>query len=207
VDAEWRFLQGTSGVDPMSDVLKSLLRPGDVFVDVGANVGYFTLLGAKLGAEVVAFEPTPAVFQRLQENVALNRLSARLMNAAVMDKSQELMFYFSRDDAEANNLFGEGEGEGCIKVSAVALDDHVKRADVLKIDAEGAEPFVLDGAQQLISGSRPAILIEVNAHSLKNAGFTPEDVYSRLRAYGYKTEVIESGVYKGLPIDNVFARA
>jgi hypothetical protein len=66
---------------------------------------------------------------------------------------------------------------------------------------------VLDGAQQLISKSRPAILIEVNAHSLKNAGFTPEDVYSRLRAHGYKTEVIESGVYKGLPIDNVFARA
>ena len=87
VDAEWHFLQGVGKEDVTAEYIKPLLRPGSVFVDVGANVGYFTLLASTLGARVLAYEPTPSVFTRLRENVDLNGfLQAQLVNAAVMDK-------------------------------------------------------------------------------------------------------------------------
>jgi 2-polyprenyl-3-methyl-5-hydroxy-6-metoxy-1,4-benzoquinol methylase len=67
VDAEWNFLLGRTKEDATTQFVKSFLRPGMTFVDVGANVGYFTLLAASLGARVVAYEPTPAVVERLRE--------------------------------------------------------------------------------------------------------------------------------------------
>src|SRR6185437_6062098 len=87
VDAEWHFLHGIGKEEITAEYIKPLLNTRSTFVDVGANVGYFTLLASTLGARVVAYEPTPSVFRRLKENVALNGFDrADLVNAAVMDK-------------------------------------------------------------------------------------------------------------------------
>jgi len=207
VDAEWDFLKGGGREDNTTAVLRSMLHPGAVFVDVGANVGYFTLLAAKLGADVIAYEPTPSVFKRLAENVALNSLDARLVNAAAMDRAGTFPLYLSDEDPEANSLFGSG---GSISVSAVRLDEDllsrgISRVDVLKIDAEGAEPLVLDGARNLLVSQSPAIILEVNAFALEVAGYTPSDVYSRLEAHGYSVRVIEWMPYQGRSCQNILA--
>jgi FkbM family methyltransferase len=207
VDAEWGFLQGGGREDDTTAVLRSLLHPGAVFVDVGANVGYFTLLAAKLGADVIAYEPTPSVFRRLAENVELNSLHAKLVNAAAMDRAGRFPLYLSEDDPEANSLFGSG---GSVTVSAVRLDDDlasrgISRVDVLKIDAEGAEPLVLDGARKLLDLQSPALIMELNPFALEVAGYTPSDVYSRLQAHGYSVRVIEWMPYKGRPCQNILA--
>jgi FkbM family methyltransferase len=210
VDAEWNFLQGIGKEDITANYIKPLLHPGSTFVDVGANVGYFTLLAASLGARVVAYEPTPSVFARLRENVDLNGFEhAELVNAAVMDKPGTLSLHLSGDDPEANSLFGHDAHS--LHVLAVSLDqdlaargiDHV---DLLKIDAEGAEPFVLDGATRLLSSLHPpAILIEVNAYTLNCAGFQPSDILSRLESHGYQHTEIQTETYKGSSSSNILA--
>jgi FkbM family methyltransferase len=210
VDAEWDFLEGLGKEDITADYIKPLLKPGSVFVDVGANVGYFTLLASTLGARVVAYEPTPSVFGRLKENVALNGFEhAELVNAAVMDKSGTLSLHLSGDDPEANSLFGNDPLS--VSVAAVSLDEDlaergIDHVDLLKIDAEGAEPFVLDGASRLLSSPKPpAILVEVNAFTLSCAGLTPDDVLSRLKSHGYTITEIETTTYKGSYCGNIFA--
>jgi FkbM family methyltransferase len=210
VDAEWNFLHGASKEDVTEDYIKSQLQPGDTFVDVGANVGYFTLLASTLGARVVAYEPTPSVFTRLRENVDLNGFHhAQLVNAAVMDKPGTLSLHLSGDDPEANSLFGDDAQS--VQVPAVTLDDdlasrHIQHVDLLKIDAEGAEPFVLDGATRLLSSPKPpAIIVEVNAFTLKCAGLQPSDILSRLEAHDYQHTEIESGLYKGMYCGNILA--
>lgn len=149
VDAEWEFLSHRVKEEATTEFIKSFLKPGMTFVDVGANVGYFTLLAASRGCRVVAFEPTPAVVVRLHENVALNGFDeVTVVNAAVADKRGTLKLFLSPDDPEANNLY---EGSISVEVSTVSLDDAladhgVKKVDLLKIDAEGAEPMILIGA-------------------------------------------------------------
>lgn len=209
VDAEWNFLLGASKEDITEDYIKSHLRPGATFVDVGANVGYFTLLASTLGARVVAYEPTPTVFTRLKENVALNGFQADLVNAALMDKPGTLSLHLSGDDPEANSLFGDDAQS--VQVPAVTLDDDlaargITHVDLLKIDAEGAEPFVLDGATRLLSSpNAPVIIVEVNAFTLNCAGLQPSDILSRLESHGYQHTEIESGLYKGLYCGNILA--
>ncbi len=209
VDAEWHFLQGLGKEDVTVEYIKPFLHPGCTFVDVGANVGYFTLLAATLGARVVAYEPTPSVFARLKENVALNGFQADLVNAAVMDKPGTLSLHLSGDDPEANSVFGN-DGQ-CVRVPAISLDEDlpahgIEHVDLLKIDAEGAEPFVLDGATRLLSSPNPpAILVEVNAFTLNCAGLQPSDILSRLESHGYHHTEIESGTYKESYCGNIFA--
>jgi FkbM family methyltransferase len=210
VDAEWHFLQGIGKEDVTADYIKPLLRPGSTFVDVGANVGYFTLLASTLGARVVAYEPTPSVFARLRENVDLNGFQqAQLVNAAVMDKPGTLSLHLSGEDPEANSLFGDGPQS--VRVPAVSLDEDlaargIEHVDLLKIDAEGAEAFVLDGATRLLSSPNPpAILVEVNAFTLRSAGLQPSDILSRLESHGYHHTEIESLLYKGSHCANIFA--
>jgi FkbM family methyltransferase len=180
------------------------------FVDVGSNVGYFTLLAASLGARVIAYEPTPAVYKRLRENVALNSLrNVTLVNAAVGNKSGTLTLYQSPDDPEANNTFGEGDC--CLEVAAVTLDEDlaahgIETVQVLKIDAEGAEPLVLTGAAKLMNSKMPPlILIEVNSHCLHAAGSSPEAVLELLQRSGYRCVEMEPELYKGQPVANVVA--
>jgi len=210
VDAEWTFLRGAHKEDITENRIKSLLHPGSVFVDVGANVGYFTLLASTLGARVIAYEPTPSVFARLKENVALNNLEdVQLVNSAVMDKPGVLSLHISADDPEANSLFGN-ESQS-VQVPAVTLDDDlnargIDHVDLLKIDAEGAESFVLDGATRLLTSPRPpVVIVEVNAFTLNSAGLQPSDILARLEAHGYRHTEIESGIYKGSYCGNVLA--
>jgi FkbM family methyltransferase len=210
VDAEWSFLLSHVKEDATTEFIKSFLRPGMIFVDVGANVGYFTLLAASLGASVIAYEPTPGVFERLRQNVALNNFTrVVLVNAAVADQPGTLTLYQSPDDPEANNIFGEGSH--AVEVPSVTLDEDltnrgVQKIDLLKIDAEGAEPLVLAGATTLfLLSPAPTIIIEVNPVALRSANSAPAAVFNRLQTSGYHCGELERCMYKGEIVINILA--
>lgn len=210
VDAEWDFLLSRVKEDATTEFIQSFLRPGMTFVDVGANVGYFTLLAASLGARVIAYEPTPAVFARLRQNVALNGFdNVMLVNAAVADQRGTLTLYQSPDDPEANNLFGDGDHS--VEVAAVALDDDLKergvqKVDLLKIDAEGAEPMVLLGSARLLSGSSaPSVILEVNPVTLRSANSEPAALLEALETKGYICRELERDLYRGESVVNILA--
>jgi FkbM family methyltransferase len=150
---------------PEMRFLLDYLRPGDTFVDVGANVGVYSLLACAVpGVEVLAFEPSAATFDKARENVRLNGLEDRvkLVREAVGSAESQALLTVGLD---AMNALVEG-GSPDSEVEAVpvtTLDSRVPDGVALvKIDVEGWETEVLSGASGLLTRQRPALIVEVN---------------------------------------------
>ncbi|ABW11578.1 methyltransferase FkbM family [Parafrankia sp. EAN1pec] len=145
--------------------LLDYLNPGDVFVDVGANVGVYTLLAASLpGVHCIAFEPSSDSWDQLIENINLNQLSqVEVHRVAVGDQSGEIDFTIGH--GTVNQVASPDIASRRERVPVVRLDDvvpHDRRVTLIKIDVEGHEPAVLDGARALIERLAPALLVEYN---------------------------------------------
>jgi FkbM family methyltransferase len=156
-------------------LLQALLRPGMRFLDIGANIGYYTLLAADLvkpSGDVHSFEPHDGIRAQLRRNVELNQLrNVQVRAEAVSARSGTVSFYrVVHDDTNlglSSLVPGERTEQTPISVPGTTLDDYVAqlpdgRVDVVKIDVEGAESDVLQGAQKILrSGRGPwAILLE-----------------------------------------------
>lgn len=148
--------------------LSSRLKPGDVFVDVGANVGYYSVLGARLvgpSGGVVAVEASPPFAELLRENLRLNGAgNVRVVNQAVSDREETVSLVLaSSANMGANSIVPyEGPIEARYEVPASPLhqllsDDEVQRARVIKIDVEGAEGKAVRGLAPLLGGSGPML--------------------------------------------------
>ncbi|MDG2381085.1 MAG: FkbM family methyltransferase [Pirellulaceae bacterium] len=167
------------------------LRAGDAFVDVGANIGVYTLLAAsRVGAEgkVLAFEPGKVAFQRLNENVKLNGLTqVKTMFAAVGEQSGEASFLQS---ANLINRFSlDGEAEKSEMVPCVTLDDMIgdTRYAMGKIDIEGAEPLAFQGAiKSLAVGNPPVWVMELKDRLLQRFDSSADQFASQIRDLGYR---------------------
>jgi FkbM family methyltransferase len=154
-------------------VFLPLLEKCRVFLDVGANTGMFAIFAAALAPQrrVVAFEPIPSIFEMLEANIRLNRLAnLTAERLAVSDREGELVFYVSRTNGgiptDSSALAGFRKTVDEIHVPALTVDRYVKthdlgKVDLLKIDAEGCEPAVLQGAAQTVARDRPSIICEV----------------------------------------------
>ena len=150
--------------------VESILKPGDLFVDIGANIGWQTLMAGRLGARVISFEPSPNVFDHLQRNVSLNQFSSvELRSVALSDHEGEAVMTLS--DPNANND-GTGTLEGgdnsgpqhTVKLSTfdseIGSRNEVVR--LIKIDVEGHEIGVLKGMQEsLKKGLVKSLIIEI----------------------------------------------
>jgi FkbM family methyltransferase len=157
-------------LEPELANLDSFLRPGDVFVDVGANAGAFAMKAARSvgeGGVVIAIEPLPEMFCALHRNVCLNGFAnVRLRNLCANDSNGITKFWInfgkpnsaslSQRDAHATQVVPL-----CVTLDELAQMEGLTRLDYLKIDAEGAEPRILKGASQVIARFQPAIQIEV----------------------------------------------
>ena len=188
----------------------SLLRPGMTVLDVGANVGMYSLLSARrVGptGRVHAFEPTPAVAASLRRNVALNGLgNVHVHEAAVSDAAGRATFYL-QDSSDCNTLAG-GAGTP-IRVRTVTLDDHVAahgldRVDVMKMDVEGAEVLALRGGGRLLAAADgPVLMLEFNPEALGAAGSGVAELRGLLEGHGYECHPL--GIQGGGRYGNVLA--
>ncbi|MEM6315117.1 MAG: FkbM family methyltransferase [Planctomycetota bacterium] len=163
-------------------VLRKHLQPGSVFVDGGANLGYFTLHAARLGATVHAFEPDPANRARLEANLAANDLTATVHPAALTDTPGSLTLHHPPEGDHFNHgqtslLESLAAGGTTSTVDAVRLDAQLDHADVIKLDVEGAELGALRGMAGLLSGERPpTLVVEVNGPACRAAGHAPGEL-------------------------------
>lgn len=145
---------------PERFLLRQLVRPGDTAVDVGANIGYVTLLLAQTvgpGGNVHAFEPDPDNLLELERTVAQNRLpNVRVHPCAVGDAEGVASL--------ASGINARLRTEGTVPVRVRRLDDVLRgqRVDFLKIDVEGHEGAVLAGATRLLAEQRPRLFVEVH---------------------------------------------
>jgi FkbM family methyltransferase len=150
--------------------VESILKPGDLFVDIGANIGWQTLMAGRLGARVISFEPSPNVFDHLQRNVSLNQFpSIELRPVALSDHEGEAVMTLS--DPNANND-GTGtleapDAEGprhTVKLSTFDAEIGARNEPVklIKIDVEGHEIGVLKGMQEsLRKGLVQSMIVEI----------------------------------------------
>jgi FkbM family methyltransferase len=185
---------------PEKRLYLSIVRKGDVVVDIGANVGYYTTLFADLvgpGGEVHAFEPVPSTFELLSKdirrfprhkNVSLNR-------CALGDQDRDAVIYVPHDDHGQAALVCHRGGSWCDRQSREAhvqmmrLDRYAERLakiDFVKCDVEGAELLVLRGGESTLRRCRPKIFLEIEERWTKSFGWTGADVIQFLRDIGYQ---------------------
>jgi FkbM family methyltransferase len=163
-----------------------LIPPGAVTYDIGANVGYFSLLAARLAGpegQVYAFEPLPRNIDYLKKHVAINAIeNIEVVEAAVSAQSGEAHF-----DLGASSAMGHLAESGGITVRMVSLDEmlaagELRPPDYMKVDVEGAEYEALKGAQELLAQHKPILFLDTHqreAHLptielLKKLGYTFE---------------------------------
>lgn len=175
----------------VTKVLRSLLKPGDAFVDVGANIGYFTLLAASLvgpSGSVIAFEPNPNNCDLLRRSLAQNNsTNVRLHQNAVAESPQRILLTDGGADSNGRILRADemaGREGYLASVDAVTLDDalqHTPRIDVIKMDIEGAEPRAWLGMQQVLRAHRPVLITEYSPHLIqKTSACEPSDYLEQL---------------------------
>ena len=197
---DWRrfrsFVYG-SWEPEATQAITSTVKQGMTVIDIGAHIGYYTLLFAKcVGAKgrVFSFEPHPGNFEMLRKNVQLNHLTqVQTLDQAVFSRAGEITI--SVPDDQPNS----GNGSVCLdkgvrqfRVHAVSLDafceEYLIRPDVLKMDVEGAEYEVLRGAQRVIAQFRPKMLIELHHFDGNLEAHPVPDLVS---GWGYHIDWIE----------------
>ncbi|MFJ5088752.1 FkbM family methyltransferase [Streptomyces sp. NPDC088674] len=178
--------------------LSSRLKPGDVFVDVGANIGYFSALGARLvgaGGAVVSVEASPSFAELLRANLRLNRAdNVRVVEQAVSDREETLTLVLaSSANMGANSIVPyDGPIEARHEVPASPLaslltEDEVRRARVVKIDVEGAEGKAVRGLAPLLGKLRSdaEITVEVTPSRMAELGDSAAELLDTMAAAGF----------------------
>ena len=181
------------------DFVYDYLQNGDTFVDVGANIGIITLTAAvKVGSagKVYSIEPHPTIFLNLNGNIELNNLNnIHTFSTALGNKKGEVNFTNNRSDSLNSVL----ENSGGITVPICKLDDlpiNESSIELMKIDVEGYEKAVLEGARETIIRDRPSLLIEMEeAHTKQPI----EEAIAAVEALDYRGLFLKHGVL--LPID------
>ncbi|AQU71002.1 FkbM family methyltransferase [Streptomyces niveus] len=182
----------------MTRWLQSRLGSGDTFLDVGANIGYYSVLAAQLVGDrghVVAIEASSAFHQKLQQQARLNDArNIRTVNGAVSDERRTLIFVLaSSSNMGANSIVPyDGPAESSFEVEAFPLGElltpeEISTARVIKIDVEGAEGSVVRGMIPLLDKLRPEceITVEVTPDRMAQLGDSAEELMQTMQEHGF----------------------
>jgi FkbM family methyltransferase len=174
--------------------LRAVLRPGMSLLDIGANIGYFTLLGASIVGKtgsVVAVEPNPDKIKLLTMSAEANGFAnVKVLQSAASDCRGELLL----ETADRIGFVSRIESRTTIKIPAVPLDEEIRnqRVDVIKIDIQGFEPKALRGLDGTLAGQKPVVITEFHPAGLRKVlGIPPEAYLAQLESYDYSIAVIE----------------
>lgn len=200
------------GYEPhVAATLDRLLGPGDVFVDVGANVGYHTFRAASLvgvDGRVVAVEANPENARLLAHTIESNRLTnVELVPLALAGGRGYVSFgthVGSNGGFLPDGASTTGSGRGTI-VPTIALDDlGLDRVAVVKIDVEGAEGIVIDGARATIEQHRPSFVMEFSQEmTARVSARTPSEHLERFVAWDYSIAIIDRATHEPKPVGSV----
>jgi FkbM family methyltransferase len=176
-------------------LVASEVREGDVVLDVGANIGYFTLIFARVvgpRGRVLAFEPDPANFAILERNITLNDYhNVTAIPLALSDTAGPVALYMSEFNRAHHRIVASTDAIGTIAVDSTTLDQYLESydgaVDFIKIDVEGAEAMALRGMRGVIRRTQPhSILIEFTPSALAEAGDDPASLLNELTGAGYE---------------------
>lgn len=219
------YYWGRSEPETAAFILR-FLRPGMVVIDVGAHFGEYTLIAARAVGDtghIHAFEPHPDVFGFLSENVRRNRLTnVELNRVALAESGGDRRFELGADSAVSSLRPADGgnethphASERTISVVATTLDAycsaHPGHVDLVKIDVEGAELLIFQGAAEVLArprGEAPVWIFEYSTENCPRFGYSPEALVEHLASRGY--EVLKCaaggrlGPFRGEPSSPTF---
>ena len=194
------YIVSSGWEDMTTQMYKDVIREGDVVLDLGANIGYYTLLAARLAGpkgRVYAFEPEPLNYSLLLKNVELNGYANVVaMQQAVSDKLGTVKFFLDRENTGAHTMYQHEGTKGYIEVETVTMDDFFRdkgrRVDVIKMDIEGAEMAALAGMEGIIRDNDGIkIFMEFYFPGIERSGSSPEKFVRRLiDDYGFSVLAI-----------------
>ncbi|MCB1689501.1 MAG: FkbM family methyltransferase [Halioglobus sp.] len=185
-----------------TELMLDLLRPGDVFVDVGANIGYFSVLAASVVGEegaVFAFEPDPDNFRLLQANAVLNSQQHCITSvpAALSDTTGKGRLFLATDNLGDHQVYEGEEARPSVPIALYQgsefLKSRLQRLDLLKVDTQGSEFHVIAGLMTLLLSlqHKPRIIIELTPYSLREAGASGRQLIELLAKLGQPLWIID----------------
>jgi len=182
--------------------LKKIVKQGDFVMDIGANIGIYTLFFSDLvgiNGHVWSFEPSPFSVSLLRENVAMNFLqNVSVVEEVLTDKTGQVEFYVFEGTGDVYNSIGaitrpveKLSADKAIIVKSTTVDDFaeenkINKVDIIKIDVEGAEELVLRGAKKMLGRSNNVVvMLELYEPSLKQCGSSVEGIVSFMKGLGF----------------------
>jgi FkbM family methyltransferase len=193
-----------------TELFKSLLKPGMVVLDIGANFGYYGLIAARAvgnTGKIYAFEPEPKNFRLLVNNIKLNAFANMIpLPIALSNEDGKASLFLNKTNLGAHsvcqrNVAAVGD---LVEVETTTLDNFVQRkmetqrVDLIIMDVQGAEGLVIAGADQTLRRNDVKILMELWPYGLRNVGTDPRDLIRKLYGYGFVITVIAE---PGAPAD------
>ncbi len=199
-----------------TEFLDALLRPGDVMVDCGANIGQLACFASKRVAPagvVYAIEAHPTIFRYLRTHTEMNdATNVKLIHAAVGEREGNVTFSDQHAD-DGNHVVGAGEGLTVPMTTLDALIPDGTKVALLKVDVEGYEKFVFEGGPRVVRDTQ-CILFESSDLLFGRYGYSCPDVYDLLRSAGFElfrwrgegvVEKVAAGYRSGILIENLVA--
>ena len=184
-------------------LVQELIKPGMIVLDIGANIGYYTLIAARLvGSKgiVYAFEPEANNYGLLVKNIEKNGiLNVISIQKAISNKCEKKELFLAKDGAlaslsEDNTLI---QKKGSEEVEAVTLDDYFEniignnKVDFIKLDVQGAEGLVVEGAKEILENNNLKLTMEFWPWGIKNLGTDPLKLLHKLQNFGFKIKLVD----------------
>jgi FkbM family methyltransferase len=187
---------------PLTRFVERELGPGDVFIDVGAHVGYFTLLASRRvgpAGTVLSIEPNPFAVEQLAQNLARSHIAnVRVEHTACGESHRAVQLHLHTESnssmaslSTANATGGVSVEVPCTTLDQLCLKHGLARVNLVKIDVEGAEPSVLRGMKRLMTDIRPVIVLELEPQLLKGFGTSLQAVLTLLADFDYGLSPLE----------------
>ena len=189
----------TKNYEPhVTDAIVKHLKSGEVFLDIGANIGYFTLLAASIvqdGGKVISFEPNPQNLQLLYSSIVENPFDNITIYPFAASNSRQILTLAT--GGSNGNVFDISlfQAENFYFVASIVVDEllqNEQQINVIKMDIEGHEPYAICGMDRLIKKHKPIIFTEFHPWCIRVYNKTePQQYLERLTQYGYNISIIE----------------
>jgi len=175
-------------------IMRSMIRPGMTVVDIGANIGYYTLIASRrVGNEgqILAFEPEPKTYEVLKTNIHANNIvNTQCFPLAISSHAGEERLFLSSENKMKHSLLSQDTQTDFIKVTTCTLDDFmekrsISKVDFIKMDIEGAEGLALSGLIGTLQKLGPTIMTEYAPERLQRLGQDPVEFIQMLQRIGY----------------------
>jgi len=212
IDGLW-YLNYSDAEPGVEKILNENLSEGETFVDIGAYIGYYSILARNIVGEqgkVISFEPNPESYKMLKKNITLNGYENIIAeNIALSDEEGFLKLFIGKYTDDSSSLFlAEEVNEGrYVMVKTMTFDRYCEDQEIgpsfIKIDAEGAEYKILRGMQKVIAVHHPKLMFEVHSRHLEIQGIFLHSLFDFLKEKEYEIQLINERSGEAIPVEEL----